>query len=436
MTWDFRTDPETTAELEWIREFVDTEVVPLEALDLPCIEFDRAAAPLIAEVKARGLWAAHLGTEHGGTGRGQLRLALMNEIVGRSRIGPLLFGTAPPDSGNLELLAAHATPEQRARYFAPLLAGTVRSAVAMTEPGAGSDPTLLSTRLTPDGNGWILNGHKWFATNSSLAQFLLVMTVSDPEAAPRDRATVVIVDTDAPGVEVVRDIATMENPDPRRGEIENHGEIVLTDVRLGADAVLGEPGRGFAMMQERLAPARLHHCMRWIGQAQRALDMLCERATYRFTHGSVLADKQTIQNWIADSAAEIAAARLLTLHAAWKIDTLGARAARTDIALIKFHGAKVLHDVVDRAIQAHGSLGFSADLPLESMYRRARAARIYDGPDEVHRQSAARLLLRDRKPPADGIPTEHLPTVRRAARRRFADALAENAVAENTEGTR
>jgi acyl-CoA dehydrogenase len=420
VSWDFGTDPETERELAWIREFIDTQAVPLEALDLARHDFDRVAAPLVAQVKDRGLWAAHLDTVHGGTGRGQLRLALMNEIVGRSRVGPLLFGTAPPDSGNLELLAAHGSPDQRRRYFEPLLAGSVRSTVAMTEPGAGADPTLLTTRLVRDGDGWVLDGHKWFATNASLADFLLVMAVSDPDAAPRDRATVVIVDRDAPGVEIRRDIATMENPHPRPAQIENHCEVTFTDVRLGARAVLGEPGRGFAMMQERLGPARLHHCMRWIGQAQRAFDMLCERATYRFTHGSVLADKQTIQNWIADSAAEIAAARLLTLHAAWKIDTLGAKAARTDIALIKFHGAKVLHDVVDRAVQAHGSLGFSADLPLESMYRRARAARIYDGPDEVHRQSAARLLLRDREPPADGIPTEHLPTARRAARRRFA----------------
>lgn len=423
MSWDFSTDPETESELAWIREFIDTKAVPLEALDLPARAFDRVAAPLIAEVKKRGLWAAHLGPEHGGTGRGQVRLALMNEIVGRSRVGPTLFGTAPPDSGNLELLAAHATPAQRTRYFVPLLEGSMRSAVAMTEPGAGADPTLLSTRLERRGKGWLLNGHKWFATNASLADFLLVMAVSDPDAPPRDRATVVIVDRHASGVEIRRDIATMENPLPRPAQIENHCEITFTDVALPAEAVLGEPGRGFAMMQERLGPARVHHCMRWIGQAKRALDMLCERVTYRYSHGSTLAEKQTMQNWIADSAAEIAAARLLTLHAAWRIDTVGSKAARADIALIKFYGAKVLHDVIDRAVQAHGSLGFSADLPLESMYRRARAARIYDGPDEVHRQSAARLILRGFTPPVSGTPSEHLPTRREAARAQFAELL-------------
>jgi acyl-CoA dehydrogenase len=423
MSWDFSTDPETEAELSWIRQFIDTKALPLEALDLPVPEFDRVAAPLIDEVKARGLWAAHLGPEHGGTGRGQLRLALMNEIVGRSRVGPVLFGTAPPDSGNLELLAAHASPAQRDRYFAPLLEGTVRSSVAMTEPGAGADPTLLSTRLERHGAGWVLDWHKWFATNASLADFMIVMAVSEPDAPPRDRATVVIVDRDTPGVEVRRDIASMEDPDPRPAQLENHCEVIFTDVALPAEAVLGAPGRGFAMMQERLGPARVHHCMRWIGQAQRALDMLCERVTYRRAHGSALADKQTVQNWIADSAAEIAAARLLTLRAAWRIDTVGAKAARADISLIKFYGARVLHDVIDRAIQAHGSLGFSADLPLESMYRRARAARIYDGPDEVHRQSAARLILRDFSPPADGVPSEHLPTRREAARRQFGGVL-------------
>ncbi|MFB8370996.1 acyl-CoA dehydrogenase family protein [Pseudarthrobacter sp. NPDC055928] len=415
MSWDFSTDADTDVELAWIRDFIDTRAVPLEAINLPTEEFQRVAAPLIAEVKAHGLWAAHLDPAHGGSGRGQLRLALMNEIVGRSRIGPLLFGTNPPDSGNMEMLGAHGSLEQREQYLKPLVAGTARSAVAMTEPGAGSDPTLLTTSLERVGDRWRLNGRKWFASNASVADFFLVMGVSDPAAAPRERATIVIVDRDAPGVNVLRDIPSMEDPEPRAGQIENHCEIEFTDVDLPAEAVLGDPGRGFAMMQERLGPARLHHCMRWIGQAQRAFDMLCERVTYRESHGSVLAEKQTIQNWIADSAAEIAAARLLTLHAAWRIDTVGAKDARADIALIKFYDVKVLHDVIDRAVQVHGSLGFSADLPLESMYRRARGARILDGPDEVHRQTAARLLLRNVQPPADGVPSEHLPTLRKTA---------------------
>jgi acyl-CoA dehydrogenase len=420
MSWDFTTDPELQEELEWISKFIGTRAVPLEALDLATDEFDELAGPLITQVKARGLWAANLDPEHGGTGRGQLRLALMNEIVGRSWVGPLLFGTNPPDSGNMELLAAHGTAEQRERYLKPLVDRTLRSAVAMTEPDAGADPTLISTALEPMREGWLLNGHKWFSTNASIAQFLLVMGVSNPDAGPRDRATIVIVDRDMPGVEILRDIPSMESPYRSWGRLENHAEVRFNNVLLPASAVLGEPGRGFAIMQERLGPARVHHCMRWIGQAQRAFEMMCERTTYRVSHGGTLAEKQTVQNWIADSAAEIAAARLLTLQAAWRIDQVGSKEARAEIALIKFFGAKVLHDVIDRAIQVHGSLGYSADLPLEAMYRRARAARIYDGPDEVHRQSAARLLLRDLKPPADGVPTEHLPTMRATARERIA----------------
>ncbi|HEV3228792.1 MAG TPA: acyl-CoA dehydrogenase family protein, partial [Solirubrobacteraceae bacterium] len=195
------------------------------------------------------------------------------------------------------------------------------------------------------------------------------------------------------------------------------------DVRVPADSLLGAQGAGFLIAQQRLGPGRIHHCMRWLGVSRRAFDMLCERALYRFTHGSVLAEKQTVQNWIADSAAQMHAARLMTLHAAWVMDTQGAAAARQEISLIKFFGAQVLHDVIDRALQAHGSLGYSTDLPLEAMYRFARGARFYDGPDEVHRASVARLILRGYQPPPDGIPTEHVPRRREAAQRKFADLL-------------
>jgi acyl-CoA dehydrogenase len=235
-----------------------------------------------------------------------------------------------------------------------------------------------------------------------------------------------LVDADAPGVHVVRDVPTMEHPVEAFGEYGGHSasEIVYEDVRVPVVALLGAEGEGFALAQHRLGPGRIHHCMRWLGQARRAFDMLCERSTYRSSHGKVLGEHQTVQNWIADSAAEMQAARLMTLHAAWVIDTQGASAARKEIALIKFYGAKVLHDVIDRAIQAHGSLGYSTDLPLESMYRHARGARIYDGPDEVHRQSVARQILRGYAPPPGEVPSEHVPTRREAARRRFAELLA------------
>jgi acyl-CoA dehydrogenase len=232
-----------------------------------------------------------------------------------------------------------------------------------------------------------------------------------------------LVDSDTPGVNIIRDVATMEHPAETYGVYGNHAEIRYEDVRVPRDALLGGEGEGFLIAQHRLGPGRIHHCMRWLGVSRRAFDMLCERAVSRYSHGSVLADKQTVQNWVADSAAQMHAARLMTLHAAWKMDTEGASAARREIALIKFYGAQVLHDVVDRALQAHGSLGYSTDLPLEQMYRFARAARLYDGPDEVHRQSVARQILRGYEAPVGGVPSEYLPARRAAARERFAELL-------------
>ncbi len=232
-----------------------------------------------------------------------------------------------------------------------------------------------------------------------------------------------IVDTDTPGVNIIRDVATMEHPWDSYGRYGNHAEIRYENVRVPAEALLGAEGAGFLIAQQRLYPGRIHHCMRWLGVARRAFDMLCERSLYRHAHGSTLSQHQSVQNWIADSAAEMQAARLMTLHAAWKMDTEGVLAARQDIAMIKYYGAKVLHDVVDRALQAHGSLGYSTDLPLEAMYRFARAARIYDGPDEVHRASVARQVLRRYEAPPDEVPSEHVPSRREAARRQFAHLL-------------
>jgi acyl-CoA dehydrogenase len=426
MAWDFSTEPEFQEKLDWMGAFVREQVWPLEAL-LHELGFDglrRAIAPLQEEVRERGLWAAHLDPELGGQGYGQVKLGLMHEILGSSPIAPLVFGNAAPDSGNSEILALAGTPEQKERYLYPLLAGDLKSAFSMTEPDtAGSDPTLLQTRAVRDGDQWVINGHKWFSSNGSIADFLIVMVVTDPEARPHQRASMFIVDADTPGVKVVRDVATMEHPYDSFGRYGNHAEIFYEDVRVPAEALLGAEGAGFLISQQRLYPGRIHHCMRWLGVARRAFDMLCERSLYRFAHGSTLSQHQTIQNWIADSTAEMQAARLMTLHAAWKMDAEGVLAARRDIAMIKYFGAKVLHDVIDRALQAHGALGYSTDLPLEAMYRYARAARIYDGPDEVHRASVARQVLRGYEAPADGVPTEHIPTRREAARARFAELL-------------
>ena len=375
-------------------------------------------------MKERGLWAAHLDPELGGQGFGQVKLGLMHEILGTSPFAPNAFGNQAPDSGNSEILALAGTEEQKDRWLGPLLAGDIKSAFSMTEPDtAGSDPTLLRTRAERDGDGWVINGHKWFSSNASIADFLIVMAVTDPDARPYQRASMFIVPTDTPGVNILRDVPTMEHPEESFGKLGGHAEIRYEDVRVGPEALLGAEGAGFLIAQHRLGPGRIHHCMRWLGVSRRAFDMLCERATYRFAQGSMLAEKQTVQNWIADSAAQMQAARLMTLHAAWVMDTQGASAARQDISLIKFYGAEVLHDVIDRALQIHGSLGYSTDLPLEAMYRFARGARFYDGPDEVHRSSVARQILRGYEAPADGVPTEHVPTRREAARRKFADLL-------------
>ena len=421
MSWDFSTDAAFQRELDWIADLVRDEIRPLETLDLSWPQLRRAVAPLQAEVKARGLWAAHLDPEHGGQGFGQVKLGLMHELLGASPLGPLVFGNQAPDSGNSEILALSGTPEQKQRWLEPLLAGEMYSAFAMTEPDtAGADPTQLATTAVLDGDDWVINGRKWFITNASTADFFIVVAVTDPEAARHGRVSQLIVPAETPGLRVVRDLGSMEDPRPRPDAFPSHADVELCDVRVPADAVLGGRGRGFAVAQQRLGPGRIHHCMRWLGQARRAFDMLCERATYRQVQGGPLGEKGAVRTWIADCAAQMHAARLMTLHAAWVADTQGFAAARKEIAYVKYYGAGVLHDVIDCSLQVHGSLGYSTDLPLESMYRAARAARFYDGPDEVHRDSVARLILRDYAPPADGVPTEHVPTRREAARERFA----------------
>jgi acyl-CoA dehydrogenase len=428
MAWEFSTDPELEAQLEWMREFVRREVWPIEAIerDIDQAQLDRINAPLQAEVRARGLWAAHLAPELGGQGFGQVKLGLMNEILGTSIYAPPVFGCQAPDSGNSEILALAGTTEQKERWLLPLLAGELRSAFSMTEPETpGSDPTQLRTRArAAGGGGYVLDGHKWFTSNGSIADFLIVMAVTDPDAAPHRRASMFIVPVDAPGVTIVRDVPTMEHPEPRFGVLGGHAEIRYEGVELGPEARLGAEGDGFVIAQHRLVPGRIHHCMRWLGVAGRAFDALCERALYRPVKGGLLRDTQTVQGWIADSAAEMQAARLMTLHAAWKIDRYGSSAARTDVSMIKLFGAKVLHDVVDRAVQIHGALGYSGDMPLEMLYRFGRHARFVDGADEVHREAVARHLLRAYTAPDDGVPSEHVPTRRAAALAKFADVLA------------
>ncbi len=426
MAWDFSTEPEFEEHLAWMRELVREEIWPIETieeeLDQPAL--DRILEPLQERVKERGLWAAHLPPELGGQGFGQLKLGLMHEILGTSMYAPYAFGCQQPDSGNGEILALAGTPEQKERWLYPLLAGELKSAFSMTEPETpGSDPTQLATRAVRDGDGYAITGHKWYSSNGSIADFLIVMAVTDPDGAPHKRASMFVVPVGTPGVEIVRDVGTMEHPETRFGMLGGHTDIVYRDVRVGPEALLGEEGNGFVIAQHRLVPGRIHHCMRWLGVAQRAFDMLCERSLYRPVRGGLLRDKQTVQNWIADSSIQIQAARLMTLHAAWKIDTQGSSAARVDVSRIKVFGAQMLYDVIERALQAHGGLGFSTDMPLEAMYRFARHARFVDGADEVHRESIARQILKRYEAPEDGVPTEYVPARRERARLKFAELL-------------
>ena len=421
MSWDFSTEQEFEQKLEWMRQFMREEIFPLEVLDADDPTVMRIIRDLQKEVKARQLWATHLPPELGGQGYGQVKLALMHEIEGESQLAPWVFGNQAPDSGNAEILALVGTEEQKRRWLYPLLDGQLVSAFSMTEPeNAGSDPTRLSTTARLEGDSWVINGHKWFSSNALGADFLIAMVVTEPDAPPHERASMIVIPRDAPGVDVVRNVPHMG------GEQRfNHGEpeVYYRDCRVPAANLLGKRGQGFAIAQMRLGPGRIHHCMRWLGQANRAFRMLCERSVQREVGGERLADKQTIQNWIADSKAEMEAARLMTLKAAWVMDTQGVKAARIDISMIKYFGAKVLHDVIDRAIQVHGGLGFSSDMPLESMYRWARAARLVDGADEVHRVAVARQVLKGVQAPRGIWPSEHIPTRQKAAREKFADYL-------------
>ena len=426
MAWDFETEPEFEEKLAWMRHFVREEIIPIETLNLTHDQVVNFIKPLQDEVRSRGLWAAHLPSDLGGMGFGQVKLGLMHEILGQTPLGPVVFGNNAPDSGNAELLAAGmemtGREDIRERWLQPLLDGTIRSGYSMTEPeSAGSDPRLLKSTAVRDGDEWVINGHKWYTTNGSIADILIVMAVTNPDVHPYQGSSMFVVPVGTPGVTIVRDVGSMDDPEIHYGRFGNHAEITYEDVRIPADHLIGPEGSGFLLAQTRLGPGRIHHCMRWLGQSQRAFDMMCERALSRYTHGSLLAEKQTIQNWIADSRAEMHAARLMTLQAAWKMDKVGASAARDEIAMIKYYGATVLHNVIDRAIQTYGALGYSCDLPLESMYRWARAARIYDGPDEVHRQTVARHALKEYT--ASEVPSEFIPDRAKAAREKFADLL-------------
>jgi acyl-CoA dehydrogenase len=384
-------DPELVALRDRYRAFMEAHVYPNEmALYAEDAAADALVSNLRERARAEGLWAPHIGPEAGGTGRGFLAYAYLNEEIGRCFWAQLIFGCQAPDAGNSEILEMFGTPEQRERFLEPLVRGDVRSYFAMTERAvSGSDPTGLQTRAVLDGDEWVVDGDKWFQTGADGAAFGIVMAVTDPDGAPHRHISQIIVPADTPGVEVVR-------PVPVLGHVgkgwNTHCEVRFRGARVPARNLLGERGDGFRIAQKRLGPGRIHHVMRWLGQMQRAFDLMCSYALQREAFGSRLADKQTVQNWIADSAAEIQGCRLMTLHAAGLIDA--GEEARVEISALKFSAAKVLHDVIDRAVQTHGALGISGDSPLSQMYLAARFARIYDGPDEVHRMVVARRILR------------------------------------------
>ena len=385
---DFTMSPEIKELRAKVTAFMEADIYPNEHI---FSEGGDDAAALMKELQARvkdqGMWAMFIGPEAGGSGTGFLPYAYVNEILGRSPYAPRAFGCAAPDTGNAEILHQFGTDEQQERWLKPLVAGEIRSCFSMTEPNvSGADPTGLQTAAVRDGDDWVINGHKWFTSGAIGASFAIVMCVTEPDAEPHGRMSQIIVPTDTPGFNIIRPVPVMGHTGGA------HCEIRYEDCRVPVTNTLGESGDGFRIAQKRLGPGRIHHSMRWLGQSQRAFELMCRRALSREVGGEPLANKQTIQNWIADSAAEIQAARLLTMHAAQKIDQ--GDEARVEISIIKFWGARVLHDVIDRAIQVHGALGVSEDTPLASMYREARAARIYDGPDEVHRIVVARRILR------------------------------------------
>lgn len=390
MAIDFTLPPETEKVRLRVREFIDTEVRPVEE-KLEANEADRnayiaAIVELRQKAKEAGVWLPHMPDEWGGLGLGPTAMAFVSAEAARATIGPYVLNCQAPDEGNMHTLLHFATPEQKEKYLRPLVDGYARSCFAMTEPEvAGSDPTGIRTTAVLDGEDWVINGHKWFISGAHGASFAIVIAKTDPDAdPPQARNSAFIVETGTQGFEIVRDIDTMAGQG-------NHCEIRFTDVRVPATSLLGERGGGHRLGQVRLGPARLAHCMRWIGQAELALEMLVDRAVKRQLHGAPLADKQAIQWMIADSAMELYGAKLMVLHAAYKIEN--GLPFRQEVSFAKHHVANMLWRIIDRAIQVHGALGYSTDSPLERMMRHARAARLVDGADEVHQQVIARNVI-------------------------------------------
>jgi alkylation response protein AidB-like acyl-CoA dehydrogenase len=384
--------------LATIREFVEKEIIPLEPLLLNH-EYDTLMERLAEKrqlAKSLGFWLPQISREYGGMGLSLFEHGQVSEILGRSLLGHYALNCQAPDAGNMEILIEHGTPEQKEKFLMPLLAGDIRSCFSMTEPeNPGSNPTWMSTTAVKDGKDYVITGHKWFSTGADGAAFAIVMVITDPQAEKYKRASQIIVPADTHGFRLVRKTSVMGE---RGAGWMSHCEIMYDGVRVPQSNLLGTEGAGFMIAQERLGPGRIHHCMRWIGICERSFDLMCEQAVRReVAPGHPLAEQQTIQNWVAESRAEINSARLMVLDAARKIDEQGQYAAREEVGLIKFHVAGVLQRVLDRAVQTHGALGMTDETPIAFWFRHERAARIYDGPDEVHKRSVAQRILQKYK---------------------------------------
>ncbi len=380
-----------------IRDFMKKEIYPLEptyrakgfAAVLPELKAKRIKA------KETGLFAAHLPPEWGGAGLSLTEFAHLSEELGKSALGHYVFNVQAPDIGNMEVLLEHGTPEQLERWLRPLARGEIRSCFTMTEPEyAGSNPTWMATTAVKDGDSWVIRGHKWFSSSADGAAFAICMAVTNPDAPkPHQRASMIIVPTSTPGFELVGNLSIMGH---KGADHQSHGEVQYHGARVPLENLLGKEGQGFLLAQNRLGAGRIHHCMRWIGICERAFDLMCQHAATRLlAPGRPLGTKQMVQQWIAESRAEIDGARLMVLHAAWKIEREGTSAARTEISTIKFTVARTLQRVLDRAIQTLGGLGMTDDTPLAHWWAHERAGRIYDGADEVHIEAVAKRILRD-----------------------------------------
>lgn len=391
---DFSVPVATVAFVERVREFIDIHVAPLET-DVTDEDYlsgrleHEVLRPLREKAREAGVYGPQLPREYGGQDLGLLSVALVSEVCGPHALGSLALNCMAPDEATMDLLLRFGTPEQKERWLRPLAEGRIRSCFGMTEPDAGADPRRISStaRATSDG-GWVIDGHKVFTSGALGAAVCVVMAVSEPDAGPGKGLSMFLVPTDVDGFEVVRNLDTMGYP-----ELGGHPEVRLAGVEVGPDGRLGEPGAGFAMAQARLGTGRLGHAMRWIGIAQRALDLAAQRALHRETFGRPLADRQAIQWWFADAATQLYAGRLMVLNTAWKVEN--GLPHRTEVAMVKTFVSETLNEVVDHALQVHGGWGYTTDFPFERWYRDARAARIFDGPSEVHRMFIARQLLKD-----------------------------------------